>query len=122
MTDMALLKYFKRIDSKKPEKVEAVLPKMDGPLATLMPVSSIETANKAVRAQMMENARAIEPHEGENSADKKLRGNYQFFNPKEKADLGRRAAELGITSTIREGSPTALKSCTPSTKSDKKSI
>ena len=56
MTDMALLKYFKRIDSKKPEKVEAVLPKTDGPLATLMPVSSIEAANKAVRAQMMENA------------------------------------------------------------------
>ena len=66
---MALSKYFKRIDSKKPEKVEAVLPKTDGPLATLMPVSSIEAANKAVRAQMMENARAIEPHEGENSAD-----------------------------------------------------
>ena len=51
--DMVLLKYFKRIDFKKPEKVEAVLPKMDGPLATLMPVSSIEAANKAVRAQMM---------------------------------------------------------------------
>ena len=82
-----------------------------------MPVSSIEAANKAVRAQMMENARAIEPHKGENSSDKKLQGNYQFFNPKEKADLGRRAAELGITSTIRYFSKIDEKQCylSPST-------
>ena len=53
---MALLKYFKRIDSKKREKVEAVLPKVDGPLATQMPVSSIEAVNKVVGAKMMENA------------------------------------------------------------------
>ena len=57
---MALLKYFKRVDSKKPEKVEAVLPKVDGPLTTLMPVLSIEAVNKVVRAKMMENASGIE--------------------------------------------------------------
>lgn len=73
---------------------------MDGPLATLIPVSSIEAVNKVVRVKMMENASGIEPHEGEGS-DKKLRGNYQFFSPKEKAEFGKRAAELGITSTIR---------------------
>ena len=97
---MALLKYFKRVDSKKPEKVEAVLPKVDRPLATLMPMSSIEAVNKVVRAKMMENASGIEPHEEEDS-DKKLQGNYQFFSPKEKAEFGKRVAELGITSTIR---------------------
>ena len=97
---MALLKYFKRVGSKKPEKVEVVLPKVDGPLATLMPVSSIEAVNKVVRAKMMETASGIEPYEGEDS-DKKLRANYQFFSPKEKAEFGKRAAELRITSTIR---------------------
>ena len=56
---MVLLKYFKRVYSKKPEKVEAVLPKVDGPLATLMPVSSIEAINKVVRVKMMENASGI---------------------------------------------------------------
>ena len=54
---MTLLKYFKRVDSKKPEKVEAVLPKVDGPLATLMPVSSIEAVNKVVRVKMMEKCK-----------------------------------------------------------------
>ena len=37
-----------------------VLPKVDGPLATLMPVSSIEAVNKVVRTKMMENASGIE--------------------------------------------------------------
>ena len=62
---MVLLKYFKRVDSKKPKKVETVLPKVDGPRATLMPVSSIEAVNKVVREKMMENASGIETHEGE---------------------------------------------------------
>ena len=57
---MALLKYFKRIDAKKHEKIEALLPKVDGHLATLMPMSSIEAANVAVRAKMIESIRVTE--------------------------------------------------------------
>ena len=39
--------------------------------------------------------------DGGNDCTTKRRGNYQFFSPKEKAELGKRAAEYGITSTIR---------------------
>ena len=38
---MALLKYFKRVDAKKPTKIDIVLPKPDGPLSSVMPSSSV---------------------------------------------------------------------------------
>ena len=36
---MALFKYFKRIDPKKGENIDAVLPKIDDPLSNVMPKS-----------------------------------------------------------------------------------
>ena len=45
----AILKYFKRIEPSKEERIQSVLPKPDGPLARLIPSSAIEAANSAVR-------------------------------------------------------------------------
>ena len=45
---MALLKYFKRVDAKKPTKIGIVLPKPDGPLSSVMPSSLIESADVPV--------------------------------------------------------------------------
>ena len=45
---MALLKYFKRIEPSKEERIQSVLPKSDGPLVHLMPSSAIEVANSVV--------------------------------------------------------------------------
>ena len=42
---MALLKYFKRIEPSKEERIQSVLPEPDCPLARLMPSSAKETAN-----------------------------------------------------------------------------
>ena len=50
---MAMLKYLKRVDKKKPTKIDTVLPKPDGPLSTVMPMSSIESANVAVKKVML---------------------------------------------------------------------
>ena len=50
---MALLKYFKQVDAKKPMKIDIVLPKPDGPLSSVMPSSSIESANVAVKKAML---------------------------------------------------------------------
>ena len=96
-----LLKYFKRIEPKKSEKIDAVLPKTDGPLSTLMLTSVIQAANQAVRATLLDSESPVTETDGGNDCTTKRRGNYQFFSPKEKAELGKRAAEYGITSTIR---------------------
>ena len=47
---MALFKYFKRVEPRKSEKIDGVLPKSDGPLVNVMPASAIQAANKAVHA------------------------------------------------------------------------
>ena len=46
---MALLKYFKRIEPSKEERIKSVLPKPDGTLTCLRPSSAVEVANSAVR-------------------------------------------------------------------------
>ena len=50
---MAMLKYLKCVDKKKPTKIDTVLPKPDGPLSTVMPMSSIESVNVAVKKVML---------------------------------------------------------------------
>ena len=50
---MVLLKYFKRINAKKPTKIGIVLPKSDGPLSSVMPSSSIKSADVAVKKAML---------------------------------------------------------------------
>ena len=50
---MALLKYFKQVDAKKPTKIDIVLPMPDGPLSSVMPSSSIESVDVAVKKAML---------------------------------------------------------------------
>ena len=50
---MALLKYLKGVDAKKPTKIGIVLPKPDGPLSSVMLSSSIESADVAVEKAML---------------------------------------------------------------------
>ena len=45
---MAMEKYLKHFDKKKPTKIDTVLPKPDRPLSSV-PMSSIESANVAVK-------------------------------------------------------------------------
>ena len=56
---MVLLKYFKRVDVKKSTKIDIVLPKPDGPLSSVMPSSSIESANFAVKKAMLTAPRVL---------------------------------------------------------------
>ena len=50
---MALLKYFKQVDAKKPTKIGIVLPKPNGPLSSVMPSLTIESADTAVKKAML---------------------------------------------------------------------
>ena len=43
----------KRVDTKKPTKIGIVLAKPDGPLSSVMPSWSIESANAAVKKAML---------------------------------------------------------------------
>ena len=94
---MALLKYFKRVDVKKPTKIDIVLPKPDGPLSSVMPSSSIEPVNFSVKNAMLMAPRVTAE---DDEIDVKRRGTYQHFTSKEKLELGKRAAKLGISSTV----------------------
>jgi len=87
---MALLKYFKRVETKKTEKVDGILPKNNGPRATLIPSSGIQAANLAVRAKMLESGSCVtNAAEEEDDASKtKYRGSYQYFTPMEKLNVG----------------------------------
>jgi len=98
---MALLKYFKRIEPSKEERIQSVLPKPDGPLARLMPSSAIEAANSAVREIFTDGTIDEDsPTPCDKVTLKTVRGTYQTFTDKEKAEFAKRAAENGITATI----------------------
>ena len=73
---MALLKYFKWVDAKKPTKIDIVLPKPDGPLSSVMPSSSIESANVAVKKAMLMASHLTA--EGDEIDDYKRHGTYQL--------------------------------------------
>jgi len=108
---MALLKYFKRAEPTKNEKIDSVLPKVDGPLGKLMPMSAIRAANTAVRAKLLESRHVTEADAaaGSDGDTIKHRGRYQIFTSKERAEYGRRAAEYGITPAIRHFAKVDLK-------------
>ena len=91
-------KYLKGLDKEKPTKIDTVLPKPDGTLSSVMPMSSIESANVAVKKVMLTASRVTEDDEIDGC---KRRGTYQHFTSKERLELGKRAAELGIKSTVR---------------------
>ena len=50
---MVLLKYFKQIDAKKPMKIDIVLLNPDGLLSFVMPSSSKESTNVAVKKAIL---------------------------------------------------------------------
>ena len=85
-------KYLKKISvesqyDKKPS-MNNCLPQESGPLSRSVPSSAIASANEAV-LKSIENAQQTR------------RGKYGKYSSKEKADIGRRAAEFGITATMK---------------------
>ena len=79
---MALLRYFKRDDSK------AVLPNLEGPLSSSMPSSRIKAANDLVEPLVTKQ-------------DSRSRGRYECFTEEDKALIAKRACEVGVTNAIR---------------------
>lgn len=75
---MALLKYFKKT---------SVLPNPNGPLSSHIPPPAIVSANKEVKPLL----------DGQPTA----RGKYFVYSEKEKLKIAKRAAEMGVTNTIR---------------------
>ena len=80
---MSLLKYF--------ERSNLTLPKPCGPLLTVLPSSTITATNKEVK-QVLKRSKTP-------GASK--RGEYEHFTPEEKAQIGQRAAECGVTASIQ---------------------
>ena len=80
---MALLAYFKRASIKKQAKVDSILPNPNGSLSLVMPMSSIEAANVAVRPIMMKAPTVKEIEEMDCNEEIVRRGKYQNFTDKE---------------------------------------
>ena len=88
---MALLKYFNKT---------TVLPNPDGPLSDRMPSAAISSANKevkdlVVRESDMPNSQLT------NGPVKRPRGQYLSYTEEEKAQVALKAAEFGVTNTLR---------------------
>ncbi len=79
---MVLLKYFKKT---------SVLPNPNGPLSEHMHSSSITAANKEVQKVL---------DSGEGGVTSK-RGNYTKYTEEERAQVAKRASEMGVANTIR---------------------
>ena len=80
----SLLKYFSPINGKRSSNDET-LPSPTGTLSRLMPSTAISTANSSVKKEMKRSARSP----------------YLNLTPAQRYQVGRRAAEHGVTSTIR---------------------
>ena len=84
---MALLKYFKK---------STVLPNPEGRLSDHMPAAAIVSANKQVADLVV-----LQTDEANQSECKKKRGHYLSYTDEEKLKIGKRAAEFGVTNTMR---------------------
>ena len=82
---MALLKYLQRTSTS---------PKPKGPLSRLMPSSSVATANEEAKQVLDEGKKP------DNPTVTSKRSPYQHFTPEEKLQIGKRAAECGVTASI----------------------
>ena len=91
MSQLSLYNFFKR---------ESVLPNSSGPLSRIIPASYIEAANKTVKDIVVLDAMVSTSGDGPKASTKK-RGCYEQFTPEEKLQMGKRAAEHGVTSTVR---------------------
>ena len=84
---MSILKYF------HPVKQKPDLPDPSGPLSQTVPPTAIAAANIKV-------TEALNEAEVRQSASRS-RGTYSFLTPAQKYKVGKRAAEHGVTATIR---------------------
>ena len=78
---MALLKYFKHIEPCKEERIQSILPTLNGPLVCLMPSSAIEAANSAA-SEFLPMPGTIDedsPTVCDKVIFKTVRGTYQEF-------------------------------------------
>ena len=82
---MALFTYF--------QCAESILPKPNGSLLMVVPVSTIAAVNKEVKQVLDTSGTAA----GKSPTPTSKRGKYNHFTPKEKAQIGKRAAEHGVT-------------------------
>ena len=87
--NFTMWKYLKRISAENKPSTKDCLPQESGPLSRSIPSSAIASANKAVLKSM------------ESAMKQEGRGKYGKYSSKERAEVGRRAAEFGITSTIK---------------------
>ena len=89
---MSLLKYF--------QLANPTLPKPNGPLSTSVPSSSIAAANREVK-QLLDKAENNERTDSPRATSTSKRGTYERFTAEEKAKIGRRATEHGVTASVR---------------------
>ena len=82
-------KYVKKISAENKSSTKDCLPQENGLLSRSIPSSAIASANKAVLKSM------------ENATKQERRGKYGKYSTKERAEIGKRAAEFGITSMIK---------------------
>lgn len=83
---MSLHKYFKR---EVKEKTQNPLPSPNGPLKEIVPSSIISAVNKEVEEVLEKGSRPKE------------RGHYAKFTPSQRALIGKRAVEHGVTASMR---------------------
>ena len=83
---MALFKYFKKATS---------LPNPEGPLSDRMPPAAIYSPNKEVQDLV------IKGDHSNSSSHSRKRGPYLSYTEEEKARIAKRAAEFGVTNTLR---------------------
>jgi hypothetical protein len=86
---MSLYRYFGAVS-----ETPVTLPDPSGPLSKIVPSSSIEVANSRVSPLLTHN-------QTEKKVEKKTRGPYKKLTGEKRAEIGRRAAEHGVASTVR---------------------
>ena len=86
---MSILSYLKVISKSPSDQKHSDLPDPTGPLSEKIPSSTIATVNAKVTS-------AVERPAGAGS-----RGPYSHLTPEQKYRIGKRAAEFGVTSTLR---------------------
>ena len=89
---MSILKYFHRIEWKDQERDQAdngeiKLPDPDGNLSKVIPSKAIRAANETIQ-QILEPKEVKKVH-------------YVFLTPAQRFAVGKRAAEHGVTATLR---------------------
>ena len=93
---MSILKYFKRVPSEPVKRKDEGLPEPTGPLSKSVPAKAIELANAQVQKVQLDKTRDSGLG-GKNSRG----GPYLMLTPAQRYEVGKRAAEHGVTDSIR---------------------